>query len=106
MKPGIAHSITAVPDAAAVRHPRYDYWVVVASHALVDVFPMFIVSLVIVLQDRLALTRGQETAVWVATPIFSGLIQPLMAWLGDRYNTRLAGPLGLAMGAVCIGSGS
>jgi MFS family permease len=94
----------SAPDAAAVRHPRYDYWIVVASHALVDVFPMFIVSLVIVLQDRLALTRGQETAVWVATPIFSGLIQPLMAWLGDRYNTRLAGPLGLAMGAVCIGS--
>jgi FSR family fosmidomycin resistance protein-like MFS transporter len=91
-------------DAAAARHPRYDYWIVVASHALVDVFPMFIVSLMIVLQDRLALTRSQETAVWVATPIFSGLIQPLMAWLGDRYNTRLAGPLGLAMGAVCIGS--
>jgi MFS family permease len=98
--------VTAVPapGTAAARHPRYDYWIVVASHALVDVFPMFIVSLMIVLQDRLALTRGQETTVWVITPIFSGLIQPLMAWLGDRYNTRLAGPLGLAMGAVCIGS--
>jgi MFS family permease len=77
---------------------------VVASHALVDVFPMLITSLIIVLQDRLALTRGQETAVWVATPIFSGLVQPLSAWLGDRYDTRLAGPLGLAVGAVCIGS--
>jgi FSR family fosmidomycin resistance protein-like MFS transporter len=104
MKPGIAHSTITLPETAAVRHPRYDYWIVVASHALVDVFPMFIVSLMIVLQDRLALTRAQETAVWVATPIFAGLIQPLMAWLGDRYNTRLAGPLGLAMGAVCIGS--
>jgi FSR family fosmidomycin resistance protein-like MFS transporter len=88
----------------AVRHPRYDYWVVVASHAVVDVFPMFITSLMIVLQDRLALTRGQETAVWIATPIFSGLFQPLFAWLSDRYDTRLAGPLGLGIGAVCIGS--
>jgi MFS family permease len=95
---------TPVLPAAAIRHPRYDYWIVVASHALVDVFPMFITSLMIVLQDRLALTRGQETAVWVATPIFSGLVQPLSAWLGDRYDTRLAGPLGLAVGAACIGS--
>ncbi len=89
---------------AAARHPRYDYWIVVGSHAVVDMFPMFIISLMIVLQDRLALSRGQETAVWMATPIFSGLFQPLFAWLGDRYDTRIAGPLGLAVGAVCIGS--
>ncbi|MHC4415267.1 MAG: MFS transporter [Planctomycetota bacterium] len=117
MKPGIVEPAIPIPAAerevrpaagagtdAAARHPRYDYWAVVASHALVDVFPMFITSLMIVLQDRLALSRGQETAVWIATPIFSGLLQPLFAWLGDRYDTRLAGPLGLAVGAVCIGS--
>ncbi len=44
---------------AAARPPRYDYWMVVGSHALVDMFPMFITSLMIVLQDRLALSRGQ-----------------------------------------------
>ncbi len=85
-------------------HDRYDYWIVVGSHALVDIFPMFITSLMIVLQDRLALTRGQETMVWIATPVFAGLFQPLFAWLGDRYDTRVAGPVGLAVGAVCIGS--
>jgi FSR family fosmidomycin resistance protein-like MFS transporter len=118
MKPEVAQQNVSAPAAGAhavapsapgsepvaVRHPRYDYWVVVSSHALVDIFPMFIVSLMIVLQDRLALTRGQETMVWVATPIFSGGFQPLFAWLSDRYDTRLAGPLGLAVGAVCIGS--
>ena len=85
-------------------HPRTGYWLTVASHAVVDFFPMVVISLMIVLQDRLALTQWQETAVWVATPIFSGIIQPLAAWLGDRYDTRLAGPLGLACGAVCLGS--
>ncbi|MHC4416760.1 MAG: MFS transporter, partial [Planctomycetota bacterium] len=93
-----------VQGPAVARHARSDYWVVVSSHALVDIFPMFIVSLMIVLQDRLALSRWQETAVWIATPIFSGAFQPLFAWLSDRYDTRLAGPLGLAVGAVCIGS--
>ena len=82
----------------------YDYWIVVGSHAVVDIFPMFITSLMIVLADRLALTRGQETMVWIATPVFAGVFQPLFAWLGDRYDTRLAGPVGLAVGAVCIGS--
>ncbi len=65
---------------------------------------MFITSLMIVLQARLALTGWQETVVWVVTPVFGGLFQPLFAWLGDRYDTRLAGPLGLAIAAVCIGS--
>jgi FSR family fosmidomycin resistance protein-like MFS transporter len=88
----------------AVRHPRFDFWVVSTSHALVDIFPMFITSLMIVLAHRLDLTKGQETAVWVATPIFSGFFQPVFAWLGDRYDTRLAGPAGLAIAAVCIGS--
>lgn len=84
--------------------PAVVYWIVVGTHAVVDVFPILIISLMIVLQDRLGLTRWQETAVWVATPIFSGIFQPLFAWLGDRYDTRLAGPVGLAVGAVCLGS--
>ncbi len=83
---------------------RRDYWVITTSHAVVDVFPMFITSLMIVLQSRLGLSGWQETVVWVVTPVFGGLFQPLFAWLGDRYDTRLAGPMGLAIAAVCIGS--
>jgi MFS family permease len=97
-------AVVGAAETAAPPHPRTGYWLTVASHAVVDVFPMVVISLMIVLQDRLALTQWQETAVWVATPIFSGIIQPLAAWLGDRYDTRLAGPLGLACGAVCLGS--
>lgn len=88
-----------------MRSPRrFDYSILAVTHALVDVFPMVITSLMIVLTDRLQLTSGQETVVWVATPVFSGLFQPFFAWLGDRYDTRLAGPAGLAIAAVCISS--
>jgi FSR family fosmidomycin resistance protein-like MFS transporter len=117
VKPGTAQRTIPVPanreapasvddehGAGAGRRPRFDYWLVIVTHGVVDIFPMFITSLMIVLQDRLDLTKGQETAVWVATPIFSGLFQPLFAWLSDRHDTRVAGPLGLAMAAVCIGS--
>ncbi|TDJ54525.1 MAG: MFS transporter [Planctomycetota bacterium] len=94
-------AVTTPPSGA--RQARFDFWVITSSHALVDVFPMFITSLMIVLQHRLALSGWQETVVWVATPVCSGALQPLFAWLGDRYDTRLAGPLGLAIAAVCIG---
>jgi len=96
--------VPAVTAPTLARQTRFDFCVISSSHGLVDVFPMFITSLMIVLQDRLAMTGWQETVVWVATPVFSGAFQPLFAWLGDRYDTRLAGPLGLAIAAVCIGS--
>ncbi len=94
----------SLPAAAPAHHSLLAYWCVVGTHAVVDVFPIIIISLMIVLQQRLSLTAWQETVVWISLPIFSGGLQPLFAWLGDRYNTRLAGPLGLALGAVCIGS--
>ncbi|MHC4428733.1 MAG: MFS transporter [Planctomycetota bacterium] len=109
MDPNAAEpTASVVPDAVVPAHvassSRAGAWLLAGTHALVDVFPMAIVSLMIVLSDRLSLTAGQETVVWITTPIFSGLFQPLFAWLGDRYDTRLAGPLGLAIAAVCISS--
>ena len=59
-------AVTAPP--VVTRQARSDFWVITSSHALVDVFPMFITSLMIVLQNRLGLSGWQETAVWVATP--------------------------------------
>lgn len=85
--------------AAAAR-----YWMLNASHSVIDIFPIFLTSLMIALQDRLELSGWQVTWVYMATPIFSGGIQPIFAWLGDKYDTRIAGPLGLALGAVCISS--
>jgi len=80
------------------------YWTLISSHAMVDVFPVMFATLLWPLRERLSLTPGQLTFVMMATPIFSGLCQPLFAWLTDKYNTRLCGPVGLAIGAMCIGS--
>lgn len=105
MEPHAAEpSASVAPRPVETARSLRGAWLLVVTHALVDVFPMAIVSLMIVLTDRLGLSAGQETVVWIVTPIFSGLFQPLFAWLGDRYDTRLAGPLGLAVAAVCISS--
>ena len=76
----------------------------VTSHAVIDVFPILITSLLWPLQSRLGLLPWQVTAILMISPIFSGTLQPVAAWLTDKYDTRLCGPLGLALGATCIGS--
>jgi MFS transporter, FSR family, fosmidomycin resistance protein len=93
-----------VGSAASASKPALRYWTLNASHALIDIFPIFFVTLMLPLRRDLDLTAGQETFVYMATPIFSGLCQPVLAWLSDKLDSRLPGPLGLAMGGVCIAS--
>lgn len=92
------------PPSLPRKKALIDFWFISFTHALVDIFPIYFTALFIVLDQRLDMTRAQESAVLIATPIFSGMFQPLFAWLGDRFDTRMPGPLGLAIGAICISS--
>lgn len=71
---------------------------------MIDIFPIFFTTLAWALRERLDLTKGQFMLLFVFTPIFSGLTQPVFAWLTDKHDTRLCGPVGLVVGAVCIAS--
>lgn len=99
-----ASAATEALALAARARAALNYWTLVLSHVLIDVFPILFTSLLWPLQERLDLTPGQVRFVIMATPIFSGLLQPLFAWLTDKHDTRLFGPVGLALSAVCIGS--
>lgn len=74
------------------------------SHAFIDIFPIWFVVLVLPLEERLNLSESQVRMVYMATPIFSGLFQPLFAWIGDRFNTRIFSPLGVLIGCLAISS--
>lgn len=65
---------------------------------------MFVVALVAALQHRLGLTETQAALLISLNGVISGLAQPIFAWLGDRFNTRVFGALGLALGAVATSS--
>ncbi|GEM_PF-1186899 len=95
---------TAPLSAHAKRLATFRYGVLSASHALIDVFPILFIVLNLPLKDRLGLTAWQVDAVYMATPIFSGLLQPVFAWMSDKLNTRVFSPLGLLIGCVCISS--
>lgn len=89
------------PTLAQARRGLYT---LLLSHTLIDIYPIFFTSLMLVLRERLTLSEWQVAAVFMASPIFSGLGQPVFAWLTDKYDSRLAGPGGVALGALCIGS--
>lgn len=78
------------------------FWALNASHVVIDVFPIFVTSLMLVLEDRLALTAAQIGVLYMLTPIFSGALQPFFAWFTDKYDTRICAPLGLILGATCL----
>jgi len=83
---------------------RYRYSLLSFSHAFIDVFPIFFVVLMLPLREKLGLTPVQVQIIYMISPIFSGLFQPLFAWISDRFNTRAFCPLGILIGSVCIGS--
>lgn len=91
-----------IAAAAPTDHPRAAFWTVFVSHFVLDLYPFFLFALAASLQARLALPEGQIALVLSLNPIISGISQPLFAWLGDRFNTRAFGPLGILGACVCM----
>jgi len=90
-------SVPGAPPRVAMR-----YWTLTASHTVVDLYPPFIFWRANALQAKLMLSETQAATLFALNPIVSGLAQPLFAWIGDRLDTRLFAPLGLALGALGI----
>ena len=90
-------------DVAGPSMARTRAGVVVGSHWLMDVFPFVVVSLLPVLRTRLDLSDGQIAMLLAMGSITSGASQPIAAWLSDRFDTRVLGPLGLLVAGGCVG---
>lgn len=73
-----------------------------AAHAIIDVYPIFFASLIIVLKERLGLSGAQIAVIFATGPVVSGLPQVFFAWATDRLDSRACGWFGLCLGAVCI----
>ncbi len=92
----------AEPEAGAgIAAAKRQFWTVVGSHVVVDIYPIFFASLQIALASHLKLTPTQIAIIYATNQILSGLPQSLAAWLSDRHDTRIAGPLGLMMSCTC-----
>lgn len=70
------------------------------SHAIVDFFSFFTIALMPLLTVRLSLSAPQVAMVIGIGSVCSGLIQPLVAYLSDRHDSRVFGTLGMAVAVV------
>lgn len=76
---------------------------VMTAHLVVDFFSYLIIPLLSVLEGRTHLTPAQGAIILATGSVSSGLIQPAVAVVGDRFDTRWIGPLGLLLAAVAMG---
>src|SRR5262245_57562883 len=88
------------PVAAALGAPRARLMAATLAHGAVDFFSFLIIPLMSVIEGRLALTHQQGALVIAVGSVCSGLIQPLVAWLSDRHDTRVLGTLGFGVAVV------
>lgn len=97
-------SPAAAPDhpRASMWNVRSSFWALQASHSVIDIYPVFIASLAVTLNSKLAMTPAQYAAMFAIGPVVSGLPQAFFAWATDKFDTRFCAWFGLALGAVCL----
>ncbi len=78
--------------------------VTIGTHFVVDVFSFVGVALLPLLAVMLDLRTEQKALLLALGSFCSGAIQPIVAWLSDKLDTRALGTLGFVLAVVCIGN--
>ncbi|MCA9302903.1 MAG: MFS transporter [Phycisphaerales bacterium] len=78
--------------------------VTIATHFVVDVFSFVGISLLPVLVVQLGLETYQKALLLALGSVTSGLVQPIVAWVSDRFDTRTVGTIGFVVAIACIGN--
>lgn len=76
--------------------------VILFSHYFVDVYSSIVPPLIGVVQTSYGMNAELAALLLGIGSIFSGLSQPVFAWLSDKTGSRIFGPLGIVMGAAGI----
>src|SRR5262249_51131002 len=77
--------------------------VLVFAHAVTDFLSFVIIPLMTVLKGRVSFDAEHGAILLGVGSVASGVVQPIVAWVSDRFDTRWLGTLGLAVAAVAIG---
>ncbi len=73
------------------------------SHAVVDFFSALLIPILSVLEGRAHMTPDQGAMLIAVGSLASGVIQPIVAVVGDKRDTRVLGTVGLVVAAGAIG---
>ncbi len=76
----------------------------IGTHFVVDVFSFVGISLLPLLVVELGLETYQKAFLLAMGSVASGVIQPIVAWISDRFDNRSVGTLGFFVAIACIGN--
>lgn len=101
--PSPAQRLQSLSTPPPLRRRWTRVWTTVGCHGVIDFLSYLIVPLMPLLVTRLELTDAQRAWVLGVGSVASGLVQPLVAWISDRLNTRWLGTMGLVLAATSLG---
>jgi MFS family permease len=107
-EPALTHAPPPHPDPAPaaqrapLTRPRARATTTIGTHFVIDAFSFMIISLLPVLVVTLALPSRQKALLLGIGSVASGLIQPVVAWLSDYFDTRVLGTLGFLVAVLAI----
>ncbi len=99
----ITTAATSHDDQIASR-PATRATLTIGTHFLVDVFSFVGVSLMPLLAVTLGMSTEQKALLLALGSLCSGVVQPIVAWVSDKFDTRVVGTLGFVVAVLCIGS--
>ncbi len=94
---------SAPPASTLPSRTRARLACVVAAHLVVDLLSAVIIPILSVLEGRLSMSPSQGALLIASGSIASGLIQPVVALVSDRFDTRWLGTVGFLAAAICVG---
>lgn len=92
------------PRTPSTDAPRTRAGATIATHFVVDVFSFVGISLLPLLVVELGLETYQKALLLALGSVSSGLIQPIVAWVSDKFDTRAIGTIGFLVAIACIGN--
>ncbi len=97
-------AMSASNDDQIASRPATRATLTIGTHFLVDVFSFVGVSLMPLLAVTLGMSTEQKALLLALGSLCSGVVQPIVAWVSDKFDTRVVGTLGFVVAVLCIGS--
>lgn len=82
---------------------RARMWTAIAAHLVIDLISFVVVPLMTVIKGQAQLTDAQGAILLGVGAASSGLVQPIVAVLSDRHDTRVIATIGTVVAGICVG---
>lgn len=90
------------PPRAGVTARRRRASAVIGTHFVIDAFSFMIIAIIPTLALMLDIPDHQKALLLGVGSVASGLIQPVVAWFSDRFDTRMLGSIGFVVAVLAI----